>query len=358
MTRGARRRIAPGVYRDDIGYAAVVSVGSGKRRQSQERRFPAGTALRTITDWQTGVRAQFKRQAKRQTIHDANTAGTLRDDVQRYLALASAMPSAESRAYDLAAWVAVHGQTRTLKLTPDTLIRTHQAWAADGYAPSTLNHRRNALVQVYRHLYPTAENPARLIPHTREPKGDARNVDPADVLAVLEAMRPSATRARLKVMAATGLSQARIKRVTPADLDLKARTMRLVGRRKGDGTAGRVFPLSTRGVAAWREFTKYRAWGDFANEGLPVSLRRGIEAVNVARRKVKGLTLVPDFIPYQLRHTFGTELYRVTGDIRMVAELLDCTVTTALRYTRGAVDPGMAAAVAALDRMARKDGTR
>ena len=42
----------------------------------------------------------------------------------------------------------------------------------------------------------------------------------------------------------------------------------------------------------------------------------------------------------------------------MVAELLDCTVTAALRYTRGAVDPGMAEAVAALDRMAQKDGTR
>jgi len=351
QTRGTRTRVAPGIYRDDIGYAAVVVVGSGGQRQQREHRFPAATAMLKMRAWQDTTRATLR---ARVAIAVPHTTGTLRADVSRYLPLVAHMVSAADRARELGHWVAARGNDRTTDLTEADLRQVHQAWAA---APaSTQNHRRNALIQLYAALYPTLPNPARRLPHRREAKGDARNMRPEDVRDIFAAMPRSATRARLMVMAATGLPQARLRRVRPEDLDLPAKTMRLEGRRKGAGTAGRVFPLTQAAVEAWTEFLACDAFGAFANLSLSISFRRGITAANRARRAADPKArLIPDAIPYQLRHTFGTEMTKLT-DTRIVAELLDCSPETALRYTRGAVDTRMADAVAAADRLAAMVG--
>ena len=57
--------------------------------------------------------------------------------------------------------------------------------------------------------------------------------------------------------------------------------------------------------------------------------------------------LPPRCKPYDLRHSFASEMYRLTGDIRAVAELLQhADMETTKRYTKGAVSERVTAAIA------------
>jgi len=56
--------------------------------------------------------------------------------------------------------------------------------------------------------------------------------------------------------------------------------------------------------------------------------------------------LPPRCHPYDLRHSFGSEMYRQTGDIRAVAELLQhATLDMTKRYTKGAVSERVSDAI-------------
>lgn len=61
--------------------------------------------------------------------------------------------------------------------------------------------------------------------------------------------------------------------------------------------------------------------------------------------------LAPDVRPYDLRHSYGTAVYRATNDIRAAQNLLrNKTLAVTMRYTLAAVDAQAQAASDALER--------
>jgi len=366
--RGARHRLEPGLYQDDAGYAAVVSVGSRKTRLIQrEKRFPRGTPRREMREWITRTRALLMQErdllravsspaspaaAEFPALHRASD-GTLREDAAAYLELVTSLASYEARVSDLAHWTRRFGSRPTLSITVTDVRRVVNAWTLAGHKANSIKHRMTALSQLFEALYPAALNPVRKVARPSDADQPPRALDLQDVADLFAAMPDSATKARWRVMYTTGLPPARIMRLRPEDVNRKARTLRLEGRRKGQGTAGKLIPISAAAVAAFDDLDRLNGWGRFASRGTSPSWHRAWRKANATRTaeaKRRGVkpTLIPPCRPYDLRHTFGT-LLAMDHDIQTVAALLDCTIETALRYTRAAVPKKMRAAIADLE---------
>ena len=114
----------------------------------------------------------------------------------------------------------------------------------------------------------------------------------------------------------------------------------VAGRKKGKGSKVSVRPLTKEGLAACQALKKLGAWGAFSRSTLHRDFR-------AACAKVPALAGLADKItPYDLRHSFGTEVYRVSGDIRATQVLMGhSSPTLTHRYTLGAVDVRVAKAI-------------
>jgi integrase len=147
---------------------------------------------------------------------------------------------------------------RRRKITPELIAAQRDRWLADTddgrYAPASVNKRLRALSNLWTVLDGRrAPNPVLEVAECEEPDPEARGL-PYDVIeAILAAIpdtaigkkkdgtrttgknipRPSKTKARLRVIAYTGLAHAQLKLLTRSDVDLEAGTIRLVARRKG-----------------------------------------------------------------------------------------------------------------------------
>ncbi len=343
--RRDRTRVARGIFRDSWGFEVEVRVGSAHDTRRKVRRFRSTATLREMRAWQDEVRPQLRKAAGRQAV----TRETLEHDVRTYLPRVTSMPSFKARRAELAAWVTLFGDRPTTKLTSGLIATTCEDWAADGVAASTINHRRNALKQLFTALYPDLDNPVVRTRKRREPDLVPREIPPEEVTAIFEAMPDSLTKAQLRLIATTGMSPIRIARARPRDFDERDGSIWLEGRRKGKGTPGRRFPLTQAGLAAWHAFAKWNAWGrPIRSSTMQIVFKRACREVSDQRVEQGGDPL-PPYRPYDLRHTFASQAYRLTGDVQAVAALLDCTVETALRYARGAVDDRMRAVVTKLD---------
>lgn len=342
--RGKRKRIAEGVYQDVGGYECVVSVGSGVNRRSKAKRFARGTGMKEMTAWQDAIRGLLRKKAPK------ITSGTLAQWTRDYLKGKTSMPSYEARRADAEAWLPAFGDRAPLSLTKNELRQQMNTWHEAGVAGSTLNHRKTALTAVLNEFKDEDDpNPAKALKRSPEADIEPRAVAPSILAEIINAMPPSKSRAMLKVMAATGHPFERQRKLVPAHVQLEHRRVFLVARKKGKGTAGRWYALTNEGVTAYQEFIDQQAWGGARRASLYVCFLRGHAAAN-RRRALVNAPLIPPIRPYDLRHSFGTEAYRREGDIRAVAELLDCTVETALRYTLGAVPARMQAVVDALNK--------
>ena len=105
------------------------------------------------------------------------------------------------------------------------------------------------------------------------------------------------------------------------------------------------------GLAAFQQFAALDCWGSFSNSSLRQTFLRACQKV--------GLTGVR---PYDLRHSFGTAMYALTGDVRATGELLmHSSRKTTDRYTIGGVPQRLRLAVSEFNRMAARPklaGTR
>jgi integrase len=124
-------------------------------------------------------------------------------------------------------------------------------------------------------------------------------------------------------------------------VDWKGKALAVPARRKGAGVARRTLPLSDAGLKALQRFDALDCWGTFSNSSMLKSFHR---ACVVA--KVKPLPRV-----YDLRHSFATEMYRLTGDPKATAQLLMHSDTSHMmdRYTIGGVPPRVLVAVDAFN---------
>lgn len=335
--RGTRTRVATGVYRDAQGHALVAMVGGVQR----ERRAPRDWSLRRLIDARDAFRAELRAEASRAAARRP-TAGTLAADAPRYLASVRQMPSYRARFWQIEKWVDALGDRHRDDITTAMVATQLHTWLADGYAPQTCNHLRTALLQLYRRLDgPDARNPARAVPKLPVEAPVARALPVLAVARILHALRPrTATRARLAVMATTGLSQAELVRVQADDIDWRGGTLLARARRKGAGSHPRLIPLTRHARLALRWFVAAEAFGPFSTAAMRSRFRDACERAGYGET---------DWRPYDLRHTFAT-LVAAAGDERAVQAVLGHTTTaTTRRYTLGSVDARVQRAVLGLD---------
>jgi integrase len=283
-------------------------------------------------------------------------SGSFAADIQTYLQRVAAMPTHKQRAAHLALWAHALGGARARRtITPTEIDQVLQDWLLTA-SPATVRKRRTALQSLFVTLDgKLAKNPVKATANPKPPKPEARGLDYLTIARILAAMptqqstRPGAIpqlalgTLRVAVLAYTGIPPGLLQGVTATDLQLTAGTVRVHARRKGRGTEPRTLPLTTEGLAAFKAFHAADAYGRFAIESVNRSFKRAAKRIGIDPRTVH---------LYDLRHSFGMELYRVTRDLATVARFLGHapgSVITA-RYAQGAnalVDQAAAAAFSA-----------
>ena len=101
-------------------------------------------------------------------------------------------------------------------------------------------------------------------------------------------------------------------KLTPDHWDHKGASLTVPGTSKGRGTKPYVIPLSPAATSALKLLDTLDAWGSF-------TLAPMARMWKAAATKAK---LPAGTVPYDLRHSFGTAIYRATGDLKATKELL------------------------------------
>lgn len=344
-------KLPRGIQATRFGYRAFVSV-KGHPRAS--RRFSHDTAIQTIKDWRDRTRVQLKGKTPQAISPD----GTFATDAVVYLETVRAMPTIAERRKHIIEWLALFETRKRSEITPQMIRAQRDAWlTTDGYAGSSVNKRLRALQNMWtvldgRHAY----NPVREVPECDEPDHAPRALPYWVIAALIKAMpdrgramkdgavpKASQTKARLAVMVWTGLPPAQIMRLERSDVDLERQQVFVRRRRKGKrgdpeaGVRGRVLPLNAKGVAAFRKFAALNCWGPFSTSSVYKSFQRAVKAVN----KLPAFKKSPlvGIRPYDLRHSFVTEVLKATGDPKLAQRLAGhSSFDTTLKYVRGAVE--------------------
>jgi integrase len=377
--RGPRRQVdddIPGIFDDAIGRVGIVYVGGIQR----ERRFPKGTAIREIQKWQRrktralrlgldGLDADLDDlDAPPTSTPVAATETPLRTAIEAHLALMPEGTYKRDTKTLLEHWlVSPLGDTPVEALTDVRITAQLRAWVRDGVAPQTVNHRRRALSQlIVGRNGLDGPNPVRRSEKFEVPRAEPRGVPWPFVRRILVQVTPGTkTSARLWVMATTGIPQRQLERLLPSHLFLDAPKPYYVSRprRKGRGAKGVAIGLTVDGVRAFERFVAANAWKTFSQASLYKSFKLAMRkararweaaearAAAFATRARRPWPVPEDYHPYDLRHSFATDLYRRSRDLRAVQEVLQhADAKTTERYAIGAVSENAQAAIDALAR--------
>jgi integrase len=278
-------------------------------------------------------------------------AGSFAADAQAFLDKpeVAAMPSIKAYTAILQHWLDALGPDRPRHtITRDAVETVLQDWLKT-LSPVTVYHRRTVLGRLFAVLDgPHAPSPVKGTTRPDHHRPVDRSLDFATIARILAAMadgqgarRSSLAKLRATVIAHTGIPPSELQKLRPQDFDRKAALVRMPWRDKGAGTAAHTRELSPEGVAAFVALDNAHGWGGFATEAVSRSFRRAV-------RRVLGPST--GFRLYDLRHSFGTEVYRSTRDLATVARLLghaEGSPVTA-RYAMGANAEVDRAALAAL----------
>jgi integrase len=149
----------------------------------------------------------------------------------------------------------------------------------------------------------------------------------------------SQTKARLRVIAYTGLPHTLVAAIKPEHFIPSERLLYVTGRHKGAGTGDRWHPLSAKGVEAVAGLLAAKATGEFSRSAMHTSFTR-------AARKVGR----PELRPYDLRHLFGQSLLRLTKNRAVTRDLmLHRSDKTTARYVAAEIPGELRAALALFD---------
>lgn len=322
----------PGIRRDASGRIQAYVRSAGQLRF---RRFPPGTPLTTVRRWRLETQAALRSTRR--------PAGTLAVDIDPFLRQIADRPRlVAERRQQLEWWAACLGHLRRDAITPAD-VRAALAKLRRTHAASTCNHYRQALFSLYRGLDGRdAPNPVRDVKPFTSPPPEARGLSYDVVQRILAAMsdqgsatvkgKPraaaSAAKARCRVLAFTGLRPSELMRYRPEHWNRTAQTLVVY---TGKGGRTRTIPLSAPAAEALADLEAVGAIGPFSTS----TVRRAFVRA-AARIGIHGVR------PYDLRHSYGTALYRVAGDTRLVKDVLghsDSRMTE--RYTLGHVPEAM-----------------
>lgn len=368
--RGRRIRLAKHISKDKSGYSVRLEGGG----RPIERRFPLSTPFETVKRWRDD---ELRRREDVTAAEDAE-AGYFDFDAKKYLAAVRAMPEYAQRARDIDLWCARFKGRRRDSIQSLDIRTARDEWLTVGprmvqrrvggerrwvpvpkpLSASTVNKRLRALENLWTVLDGRkAYNPVREVPEPQEPDAEPRGLSYAVVERILEQMKPSQTRARLRVMAYTGLAQVEIAGLVRADVDLEGGTVLVRRRRKGRNgkmAPPALHPLTPEGVEAFREFRRENCWGDFSRSSMWKAFQLAARAAGYT-----GLR------PYDFRHSYGTAVFRSTGDLAATQGMLrQRSGVTTLRYVAAAIAPRARLAAEAFarqvaaDRAEAKPGTR
>ena len=200
-------------------------------------------------------------------------------------------------------------------------------------------------------------NPARLLRQPKVPKRLPRPLAEGDAIALVETPDGSAApdpetqvqldtrdRAILELLYGAGLRIAELCSLRPVDVDLRQRTVRVLGK----GGKERIVPFPKPTATAlneWMRAREQRFFGpepkvDEASPVAPLFLgRRGshLSPRSVRRRLrkvVQRAGLAGRIHPHRLRHSFATHLLEGGADLRAIQELLGhASLSTTQKYT-------------------------
>lgn len=381
MTAGREIRVAPNIYKTSYGWRVYVRSAHPKTGKSRLApvRFKSSVTLEELEHFRDSHKLETRRlrmrARKAATEAVATSKGTFKQDAATYLALKTvkAMPSYKDRVRDIGLWVAAFGSRQRSAITTRVIDEQLQHWINEEYAASTVNNRRTALMSMYTRLDGrAAANPVRDTRVFDEPDLEARGLPYELVVRILDAipaersyshLRPTKitqlkTRVRLEVMAWTGMRASQLGRLARKDVNFEEQWFvaprSLKGNRKPRHPRPLIRkPLTTDAAAALRRFFELEFEGPFSASSARRLFVRAVKDVEKAIQKERTdptFRLPAGIRPYDLRHSFGTEMLRRTKSLETVAELLDQTSTRMTkRYALGAVTDVMREAAAAFE---------
>lgn len=326
-------RLPRGITKRPEGWRISVRVHG----QLYQKSFKPSTPQATVETALLTARSRWR--ASRRDDTDVSLAG----QVARYVAdhLAGRPCRAEFGRY-LDLWVAALDVETADAVTKDDVARVLNGWRRE-LAADSCNKRRTALLTFYNTLNgKSGYNPVREVPKFRPPDPLPRGLAYSQIEKALNTMSRCATRARLTVLAYTGMRAGQLMKLTPDHWDHRQHVLTVPGTTKGRGTRPYTIPLSQRATEALKEFDALEAWGVFRVSPLGRMWK-------AAAAKAK----LPDgTVPYDLRHSFGTAIYQATGDLHAAQKLLGhAGIQMTERYTLAAVPAQQRAAVKAFDKL-------
>lgn len=389
------KKIDRGIYRDrrDDSWEIFVRVG---KLPLAHRHLDAALDLRAVRDKRDELRRDLRQRAKTVGVKK----GTFAADVSVFVKLLEGRPRLQKeRTAQLALWSKVFGHRPRAAIASLEIQQVLAGWAKEGFAYDTLHHRRAALLGLYKALdkglglpNPVADTTVPL----KKPDPEPRGLPLPIVFQILAAVSDqggvvgkgkngrhvaSRARARIHVMAHTGMRHEELKRYRPRDLRLANRPAPIQDLspyelvvHAAKGSDNRVIALTPEAERWLRELERVDAIGDFDKGSVYRAFRRALCKVGYApplpkgtwkrnqpkvRRRAlpgtrssvngrpKGRTGL--IRPYDLRHSFLTAAYEQTGDLAIVQELAghkDIRMTK--RYAKNAVPAVQRAAVAKL----------
>lgn len=283
------KRLDRGIWQTPSGFRVIVRIGD----QLDRKRFPPTWTLAALKRWRDDhIRLRRPQKA---------TRGTFAQDVELYLKAVAQMPTFSDRKRQIEAWLIGREKLARWRMTPPMVRTQMQEWKAEGLANNTVNHRRTALSHLFTVLDgKNAYNPCREVPLLPLPPPIKRGLPMAIVTKVLKQIQGPKTKARLEVLAWTGLRPSELMRLTPELVDLKA-GIALVPTAKGGPPREIAFRLA---VPAWKKLLKADALGPFSVQSTRKSLHLACKTADVKPFRV-----------YDLRHSFLSALRKAGADL-------------------------------------------
>lgn len=375
-------KVAPNIYKTPFGwrvYVRAVDPRTGKSVKKPKRFGPEKT-LEELVAYRDNFKSEIQKIRSERDEAEATAAavrkGTLAEDAQTYLdrETTKAMPSYQDQAWHINAWVDVLGHRKRPSITTADIDEELQKWINEGYAGATVNRRRTALMALYTTLDGrAAANPVREAQTFPEADLEARGLPYDLVVRILNAVpavrawshkkdgktKPVLTRIWLELMAWTGMRPCQIMALERKHVNfddgwfIAPRTQKGQGKKKHRPRPQVRKPMTADAKQALRRFFECGAEGrEFSTSSVRRIFLNAVRKVEQEIRKERRdpTFRFPKIRPYDLRHSFGTEMLRRTKNLQTVAELMDHSdPRMSKRYSLGAIPEMLQAATSAFE---------
>lgn len=325
-----------GIRKHRGGYEVRWTDAAGERRT---RRFPLETPLSELTTFRE------KELAKVTLAGPVVQRGTFEFERDAFL---KTIPEKTRRHEDftekLRAWEPFLKGQRLHSVETAAVNRILQQWQVEGRSPATLMRLRSALMSLFVNRAPDLKpNPVADSMSFKLPKPKARALDLTEVSRIFAKMPTCATKARMMFVFYFGARPSEIMRLRVRDIVLDGEMPHVFIRSsdvnsEGKGTKDRVLPIqSDPQKDAAKMFVSTNAFGEYSTGAARKSFllaaeRAGMTTDDLVEGKSRLGRNRYRVRPYDLRHTFATELRKV-ADLSDVADALGhCNLSTSARY--------------------------